>query len=68
VNQLGDPERSQCLSALAKGVVETLSESYLESKEVVKTDKFTKFGLTDCGIIKVVPTHHDPLLYLQILP
>jgi rRNA-processing protein FCF1 len=48
-NQLGEPERSQCLSVFAEGVAR-LNESYLESTEVVTTDNFTKFGLTDCGI------------------
>lgn len=48
-NQLGEPERSQCLSVFAEGVAR-LNESYLESTEVVRTDNFTKFGLTDCGI------------------
>ncbi|MBD1830470.1 hypothetical protein NDI47_16490 [Microcoleus vaginatus GB1-A2] len=48
-NQLGEPERSQCLSVFAEGVPR-LKESYLESTEVVRTDSFTKFGLTDCGI------------------
>ncbi|MEG4969802.1 PIN domain-containing protein [Microcoleus sp. B6-A1] len=51
-NQLGEPERSQCLSVFAKGVAR-LNESYLESQEVVKTDSFTKFGLTDCSIINI---------------
>lgn len=48
-NKLGEPERSQFLSVFAKGVAR-LNESYLESTEVVRTDSFTKFGLTDCGI------------------
>jgi len=48
-NQLGEPERSQCLSVFAEGMAR-LNESYLESTEVVRTDSFTKFGLTDCGI------------------
>jgi len=51
-NQLGEPERSLCLSALAKGMA-LLNESYLESREVVKAENFTKFGLTDCGIINI---------------
>jgi rRNA-processing protein FCF1 len=37
------------LYVFAKGVA-TLDESYLESRDVVRTDSFTKFGLTDCGI------------------
>ncbi|MEG4516209.1 MULTISPECIES: PIN domain-containing protein [unclassified Microcoleus] len=51
-NQLGEPERSQCLSVFAEGVAR-LNESYLESTEVVRTDSFTKFGLTDCSIINL---------------
>lgn len=52
VNQLGEPDRSRCLSVFAAGV-ERFNEFYLESTEVVKTDKFAKFGLTDCGIINI---------------
>ena len=48
-NQLAEPERSKCLSVFAEGVAK-LNEFYLESKEVARTDSFTKFGLTDCGI------------------
>ena len=48
-NQLGEPERSQCFSVFAEGEAR-LNESYLESTDVVRTDSFTKFGLTDCGI------------------
>lgn len=50
VNQIGEPERSRCLQVLAQGMVE-LSEVYIESVTVAKIDKFSKFGLTDCGII-----------------
>ena len=48
-NQLGEPARSQCLSVFAERMAR-LNEFYLESTEVVRTDNFTKFGLTDCGI------------------
>jgi rRNA-processing protein FCF1 len=51
-NQLGEPERSKCLSVFAEKVAR-LNESYLESTEVVRTDSFTKFGLTDCGIVNI---------------
>jgi len=51
-NQLGEPERSQCLSVFAQGVAR-LNESYLESQEVVKTESFTKLGLTDCSIVNI---------------
>lgn len=49
-NQIGEPERSKCLSVFAERVAR-LNEFYLESTEVVRTDSFTKFGLTDCGIV-----------------
>jgi rRNA-processing protein FCF1 len=48
-DKLGEPERSKCLSVFAEGVTR-LNESYLKSTEAVRTDSFTKFGLTDCGI------------------
>jgi len=51
-NQLGEPERSQCLSVFAQRVA-SLKEFYLESQEVVKTESFTKLGLTDCSIINL---------------
>lgn len=52
VNQIGEPERSQCLQILGQGITR-LAESYIESATAAKIDKFTKFGLTDCGIIHV---------------
>ncbi len=48
-NQLGEPERSQCFSVFAQGVFQ-LDEFCIESTTVVNNTKFTKFGLTDCGI------------------
>lgn len=48
-NQLGEPERSQCLFLF--GTIERLDEPYLESKIAAGVESFTKFGLTDCGII-----------------
>jgi rRNA-processing protein FCF1 len=56
-NQLGEPERSQCLFVLARGVAR-LNEFYLESQEVVKTENFTKFGLTDCGIVNIAKNQY----------
>lgn len=49
INQLGEPERSQCFSIFAEGITR-LEESYLESSSVGATQEFTRFGLTDCGI------------------
>jgi rRNA-processing protein FCF1 len=50
INQLGEPERSQCLEILAQGITR-LDEFYLESLIITPEEKFTKFGLTDAGII-----------------
>ncbi|MBW4466340.1 MAG: hypothetical protein KME07_13020 [Pegethrix bostrychoides GSE-TBD4-15B] len=50
VNQLGEPERSQCFAFFAQGI-STFEETYLESSGVVTGQQFTTFGLTDCGIL-----------------
>ncbi|MEB3830520.1 PIN domain-containing protein [Phormidium sp. CCY1219] len=52
VNQIREPERSQCLQILAAGMT-NLDEFYIESSTIGRADKFTTFGLTDCGIIEV---------------
>lgn len=49
-NQLGEPERSRCFALFAQGIL-IFEETYLESKRVVTDQQFTKFGLTDCGIL-----------------
>jgi rRNA-processing protein FCF1 len=49
INQLGEPERSQCFSIFARDIIQ-LDEIYTDSHTIAATDKFTKFGLTDCGI------------------
>lgn len=50
VNQIGEPERSQCYSVFAQAMT-TLNEFYIESVDAVQLDNFTKYGLTDCGIV-----------------
>ena len=52
VNQIGEPERSQCLQILGQGLTK-LDEFYVESATLGRADNFNKFGLTDCGIIEV---------------
>ncbi len=52
LNQLGEPERSQCLAIFAQGIAR-LDEFYLESINVANADNFAKFGLTDCGIVNL---------------
>lgn len=50
VNQIGEPERSQCYSVFAQSM-NVLGEFYIESVDAVKLDNFTKYGLTDSGIV-----------------
>ena len=52
INQLGEPERSKCFSVFARDIVQ-LDEIYIDSHTIAATDKFPKFGLTDCGIVNV---------------
>lgn len=49
-NQLGEPERSQCLDTF-KCLISQITEEYQESNIVAEQELFTRFGLTDCGII-----------------
>ena len=51
INQLQEPERSQCYALLAQST-ETIQEFYVPSLEVVKQGwGFQKYGLTDCGLV-----------------
>ncbi|NES04643.1 MAG: hypothetical protein F6K22_18505 [Okeania sp. SIO2F4] len=52
INQLSEPERSQALEYLAKALTKW-DEFYVESSTATQVDKFTKFGLTDSGIISL---------------
>lgn len=52
VNQLGEPERTRCLSAYGH-LLSKFDETYIPSKTVVTNDGFVKFGLTDCGILEI---------------
>ncbi|MDJ0553170.1 MAG: PIN domain-containing protein [Microcoleaceae cyanobacterium MO_207.B10] len=52
INQLGEPERSKCLEIFGKVITE-LDELYIESSTITQIEKFTKFGLTDSGIISL---------------
>ncbi len=57
INQLGEPDRSKCFSIFARDVVQ-LKEIYADSHTLAKTDKFPKFGLTDCGIMNVAKDNY----------
>lgn len=52
INQLSEPERSKALDFLAK-VLTKWDEFYIESSTATQVEKFTKFGLTDSGIISL---------------
>ncbi len=52
INGVGEPDRSKCVDTLAK-IINTMNEHYIQSQEIVKNDKFIKFGLTDCGIMTI---------------
>lgn len=57
INQLGEPDRSRCFSIFAKDIVQ-LDEIYIDSHTISATDKFPKFGLTDCGIVNVAKDNY----------
>lgn len=49
-NQLGEPERSYCLNFFSKLLLK-ISEEYIDSNRIAKHELFSRFGLTDCGIM-----------------
>ncbi len=49
-NQLGEPERSQCLIIFAK-LISRIIEKYTKSNLIANQEMFSRFGLTDCGIM-----------------
>lgn len=49
-NQLGEPERRECLNILAE-LISQITEEYIDSKLVKQHPEFSRFGLTDCGIM-----------------
>lgn len=51
-NQIGEPERSQCLNIFA-WLISQIDEEYLKSSIIVNSDIFSRFGLTDCGITSI---------------
>ncbi|NDJ17620.1 PIN domain-containing protein [Myxacorys almedinensis] len=57
VNQLGEPERSQCYGVFAQHL-EVLDEFYIASSELVRSEKFAKFGLTDSSILQLAQNRY----------
>jgi rRNA-processing protein FCF1 len=66
-NQIGEPERSQCFARLAE-VAGILEEHYIKSAAVAGINSFTRFGLTDCGILELARsgTHSKGNRYLVL--
>lgn len=54
LNQLGEPERSDCYKIFADGVAALLQETYVPSQKISSSDwSFLKYGLTDCSIAEL---------------
>ncbi len=51
INQLREPERSQCYRVLAQQM-NSLDEFYLESQRISQLERFAVFGLTDLSIMQ----------------
>jgi len=51
-NQLGEPERSQCLALFGQAIAQ-LQEIHQPSQLLAQLPEFQKFGLTDCGILNL---------------
>ena len=49
-SQLGEPEKTQCLITFTL-LISQITEEYIESSVVAKHELFSRFGLTDCGIM-----------------
>ncbi|MDX2232391.1 MAG: PIN domain-containing protein [Leptolyngbyaceae cyanobacterium bins.349] len=56
-NQLGEPERSNCLSIFAKSI-SLLDEHYIDSCTISERPEFVRFGLTDCGILEAAQNQY----------
>ncbi len=51
LNQLGEPERGQCLAIFGQGISD-LNEQYVNSQGIATQPLFMRFGLTDTGIVE----------------
>lgn len=49
VNQLGEPERSRCMSLFGQAIT-NMQEEHQASTTLAIFPEFQRFGLTDCGI------------------
>jgi hypothetical protein len=56
-NQLGEPERSKCYAIFSKSI-SLFDESYIASNAISEYTEFPRFGLTDCGILKLAQSQY----------
>lgn len=56
-SKLGEPERSSCFQVLALSMTR-FNENYVTSSVVSQRPEFTRFGLTDCGILELAQDRH----------
>jgi hypothetical protein len=57
LNQLGEPERGQCLALFGQGI-SGFDERYVISREIATQAIFGRFGLTDTGILEAAKGRH----------
>jgi hypothetical protein len=50
INQLSEPERTQCYGILSQEISLGFREAYIESSESASLESFSRFGLTDSCI------------------
>ena len=60
-NQLGKPEKTRCLITFT-WLISQITEEYIESEAVASNDVFSRFGLTDCGIMLLTKDEKNELL------
>lgn len=55
MNTLGEPERSKALQILGQAMQNSdkVHEEYRDSFQIMRNEKFSDFGLTDCGILEI---------------
>lgn len=56
-NQLGEPERSNCLRIFAASI-SLLDEHHIDSRIISQRSEFVRFGLTDCGILEAAQNQY----------
>jgi len=58
VTQYGEPDRSKFLVVLGE-IISSIVEIYIPSKDCLNDHNFVRFGLTDNGILEVMPEQSE---------